>query len=93
MVLADHIAESVFRKYIRPALDRGDKSVTLKVSEVCFELDLPENLDLVCGVLGSMRFRNTFHLALESIEHPQGGPGATKYRFRLDHAKEDALQH
>jgi hypothetical protein len=39
------------------------------------------SLNLISGVLGSMRFRNTYCLALES---PEITPDAMSYMFRLD---------
>jgi hypothetical protein len=75
----DRISEFVHERYIRPALERGGKTVTIETSEVYFSFHRRYSLDLMSGVLGSMKFRNTYHVALESSQ-----PFGRAYSFRLD---------
>jgi hypothetical protein len=79
MTPADYISDFVYDKYVRPALERGDETVTLEASEIYDGLNGNYSRFFVCDVLGSQHFRNTYHLALESAEISTD----TKYTFRL----------
>jgi hypothetical protein len=79
MTPADYISEFAYDKYVWPALERGDETVTLEASDIYDGLNGNYGRHFVCDVLGSRHFRNTYHLALESAEISTD----TKYTFRL----------
>jgi hypothetical protein len=86
----EYVGKFIHEEYIVPALMRNDKTVTIKAGEACQRLKLNlafDDVDFVCGVLGSMNFRNKYHWVLEAIEGQNAGPAATTYRFGLDLAK------
>ena len=49
----------VYDKYVWPALERGDETVTLEASEIYDGLNGKYSRHFVCDVLGSRHFRNT----------------------------------
>jgi hypothetical protein len=81
MTPTDYISELVYEKYLWPALERGEKKVTIEADDVHDILDGAYSRRFVCGVLGSPRFSNTCHVALESAEV---APAGMTYTFRLD---------
>ena len=82
MLPPDYIAQFVHENYIDPARKRGDKAVTVLPREVYKALDCACSLGLIHGVLGSMKFRNTYGLTLARTEGPEEGL-PTKYTFKL----------
>jgi hypothetical protein len=76
----DYISEFVYEKYVWPALERGDKIVTIDTGEVCHALHGSYSQNFVGAVLGSTHFRETYRVTLESAEI-----AATEtYTFGLD---------
>ncbi len=76
----DYISDFAYGRYVRPALERGDKTVTIDSREVCDGLGGAYSENFVGTVLGSPRFRETCCVALVSAEL-----AATEtYTFRLD---------
>jgi hypothetical protein len=89
-VPAEYVGKFIYDKFIWPALMRGDKTVTIKVGEASDKLDLKfasDNIEFLCGVLGSMRFRNRYNLVLEAVEAQSEALATTTFRFGLDFAK------
>jgi hypothetical protein len=82
MLPPDYIAEFIHENYIEPARRRGDKAVTIQPREVYKALDCGCSLSLIHGVIGSMKFRNTYRLTLARTEGPEDGL-PTKYTFKL----------
>ena len=80
MTLATRVGKFVNEKYVQPALHRGDHVLSLRVSDVCRALNLVSRAELISGVLGSMAFRNTYHLRLHRTE---GKGPMTTYTFDL----------
>lgn len=77
---AEYVGKFIFETYILPAAERGDRLVEMEVHRVSRDLNYQPNL--IRGVLGSMRFRNTYHLHLASTQgSPDGKPFA--FTFRL----------
>jgi hypothetical protein len=68
---ADYVGKFIFEAYILPAQERGDALVEMQVQRVSRELNYHPNL--VRGILGSMKFRNTTgcacspHKALQTV--------------------------
>ena len=76
----DYISDFAYGRYVRPALERGDRTVTIDTGEVCDGLGGAYSENFVGTVLGSPRFRETCCVALVSAEL-----AATEtYTFRLD---------
>jgi len=86
MLPPDYIAQFIYETYLDPARRRGDKVVTVHPREVYKALDGGCSLGLIHGVLGSMKFRNTYRLTLAGTEGSQEGL-PTKYTFKLHLAK------
>ena len=82
MLPPDYIAQFIHETYVDPARRRGDKVVTVHPREVHKALDWVCSLGLIHGVLGSMKFRNTYRLTLAGTEGPEEGL-PTKYTFKL----------
>ena len=76
----DHVSEFVYEEYVWPALERGDKIVTIDTHEIYDALHGLYSQSFIGGVLGSMHFRNTYRVSLESAEFA----GTETYTFRLD---------
>ena len=55
----DYISDFAYGRYVRPALERGDKTVTIDTREVCDGLGGAYSENLVGTVLGSLHFRET----------------------------------
>lgn len=84
MLPSDAIGNFVNDTYIVPARARGDKTITIRASEVYWALNRRYELDLVCGVLGSAWFRNDRRVALERVDYPEASSKMATFRFRLD---------
>src|SRR5215472_14655436 len=67
-IAAETIAAFVFETYVAQARERNQEVVMIPVRRVWKALDGEFPLGLIRGVLGSMRFRNTYHLGLVAIE-------------------------
>jgi len=80
MTPTDYVSEFVYEKYIWPALERGDKIVTIDTRQIHDALDAAYSQSFIGAVLGSMHFRNTYRVSLESAEFA----GTETYTFRLD---------
>jgi hypothetical protein len=82
----DYVGKFIYETYILPALMRGDKTVTIKAGEACQRMMLncaTGDINLMCGLLGSMKFRNRYRLVLEAVEGHTLGLAATTFRFGL----------
>lgn len=76
----DYVSEFVYEKYVWPALERGDKIVTIDTGEVFQALRGAYSQNFVGAVLGSTQFRETYRVRLEWAEI-----AATEtYTFGLD---------
>lgn len=82
LVTSDEVSSFVYESYIIPARERGDGIMTVPVLAVWKAFDGSYKQDFIRGVLGSMKFRNTYHLALVAAEGPSEGPVDT-YVFKL----------
>ena len=80
MTPTDYVSNFVYEQYVRPAVERGDKTVTISACEVCNALHGVHNQDFIGAILGSLQFRKAYGMALQSAEL-----AATEtYTFRLD---------
>ena len=76
----EYLANFIYDSYIVPAQARGERQVTVPVLQVWKALDCMYTPDFIRGILGSMKFRNTYHLSLTSTEEASL-PAA--YTFKL----------
>lgn len=65
--LVDDMRKHVFYHHIKPAIDRGLKSITLRASDAHSELHLRNRVPAVCSVLGCGRARDTSRRLARSI--------------------------
>ena len=83
VVSADYLGKYIHDTYVRPARERGDRVVTIRVREVCQALSRGYSENLVRGVLGSMKFRNAYRLPLVAAdEHADGRPAAFMFKLQ-----------
>ena len=81
-ITAERIAAFISANYVLPARQRSEAIVVVPSRQVWKALDSEFPLGLIRGILGSMRFRNTHHLALIAEEGSTEGPPDT-YVFKL----------
>ena len=81
VTLGDYVSEFVYKTYIRPALERGEKAVSIDVNRLYEDLNGAYSLDFLRVLLGSAHFCDTCHLRPEPA-----GSAVTPitYTFRLD---------
>ena len=85
----EHVGKFIYETYVRPARERGEKAVTIHVEEVCHALHDAQSLNSIRGVLGSMKFRNTYRLPLVASDGLKDGQ-AMLFTFRLELHKPDS---
>jgi len=86
----EHVGKIIYETYVRPARERGEKVVTIHVDEVCEALQYAQSPNSIRGVLGSMRFRNTYRLPLVASNELKNGQ-AMIFTFRLQLRKPEPL--
>lgn len=80
---ADDLGKLIHERYILPAYARGETTVELSVLGIARDLGNNYRPDFIGGVLGSMRFRNTYHLLLAATKgSPERAPIAYTYKLR-----------
>lgn len=85
VVSAEYLGKFIHDTYVRPARERGERVVTIQVREVCEALSHGYSENLVRGVLGSMKFRNTYRLPLVAAdEHTDGRPATFMFKLQRD---------
>ena len=89
-ITAERVANFVFSNYVRPARERGDDTILIPVRQVWKALDCAFPLGLIQGVVGSMRFRNTYQLALIAEE---GDKFRDTYVFKIHRPDLEGLPH
>ncbi|HEV2494748.1 MAG TPA: hypothetical protein VG204_16925 [Terriglobia bacterium] len=78
---ADYVGKFIFETYILPAQERGDELIEMEVHKVSGDLNYQPSL--IRGILGSMKFRNTYRLHLASTQGlPNGQPFAFTFRLK-----------
>jgi len=86
---AEHLGKFIYETYVQPARERGERAVTIHVDEVCQALHYIQSPNSIRGVLGSMKFRNTYHLPLVASDELKSGQ-AMLFTFRLELHKPDS---
>ncbi len=90
MGLVDDIRRYVFQYYIKPAVDRGWDSITLRAGNIHREMHLYSRMPTVCTALGSSKSIEVFNMwlrelgysvrvRLSSVNTPPSGYGANSY--------------
>ena len=80
---AEHVGKFIYETYVQPARERGEKAVTIHVDAVCEALHYVQSPNSIRGVLGSMKFRNTYRLPLVASDGIKDGQ-AMLFTFRLE---------
>jgi hypothetical protein len=75
MTDSDNVRTYALSTYIYPARQQGKAQVTIVAGDVARALGLSKRLPLVCGALGTKKFRTECNLRLLSRTGP--GQGAT----------------
>ncbi len=88
-ITAERVGAFVFTRHILPARDSGEQIVMIPALQVWKALDCEFPLDLIRGVLGSTRFRNTYHLALLATEGSADPPDTYVFKLRTGRAFEN----
>ncbi len=86
----EHVGKFIYETYVRPARERGEMVVTIHVDEVCEALQYLQSPNSIRGVLGSMKFRNTYRLPLVASNELKNGQ-AMIFTFRLQLRKPEPL--
>jgi hypothetical protein len=68
VTLADYVSEFIYKTYVEPALQHGEKSVNIDLNELYEALNGAYSRDFLCALLRSSRFCRTYHLAPEPDE-------------------------
>ena len=101
MGLVDDIRRHVFYHYIKPAIDEGRKSITLRAGVIHSELNLRNRVPAVCNALGSNKSIEIYNkwlrdlgysirIKLSAIKTPPSGMGANSYyTYSFIHEKID----
>jgi hypothetical protein len=79
---AEHLGKFIYETYVEPARERGEKVVTIHVDDVTEALHYVQSPNQIRGVLGSMKFRNTYRLPLLATDELTNGQAST-FTFRL----------
>jgi len=99
--LVDDIRRHVFHHHIKPAIDRGQKSITLRAGDIHSELHLHNRVPAVCNAMGSKKSIEIFNkwlrdlgysirIELSAIDTPPSGLGANSYyTYSFIHEKID----
>ncbi|HEV2494746.1 MAG TPA: hypothetical protein VG204_16915 [Terriglobia bacterium] len=89
LVASEEIANYVYGKYVLSAVEHGQGIVMVPVRQVWKAFDGAYKTDFIRGVLGSMKFRNAYHLSLVAAEGPSEDALDT-YVFKLYNGLEAA---
>lgn len=73
---ADSIREFVNRRYILPARNTGQRTVSVRAGDVHREMNLVQRLPAVCSALGSHKFERLFNVTRVAIDGPTNGANA-----------------
>ncbi len=75
--LADEVREFVHDRYVKPARDKGAKTITLKAGEVQKDMGLKGKIPSICAALSSKKLQEGCGMRLLKREGPSCGAGAT----------------
>lgn len=73
MTLADEIRAFTYENYIRPARERGERTVIIRAGDVHNAMGLKSRMPAVCGAIGTKKFLNQYNLRLVDREGPTCG--------------------
>lgn len=82
MTKSDSVRQYAYENYIKPARKGGYKAVSIKAGDIATALGLSGRLPLVCGALGTNKFRDEYSLKLRSRKGP-GQSTTTTFIFDL----------
>ena len=70
MSFADDARAYAYERYIRPARQRGENTVTIHARDVHDGLRYSQRFPLVCTALGSLKFQTEYGLTLSKLHGP-----------------------
>jgi hypothetical protein len=73
MTLADEVRNFTFERYIKPAQQKGKRTVKIRAGDIHEEMGLKGKIPSVCGALGSKKFLKQHSLSLVEREGPSCG--------------------
>jgi 5-methylcytosine-specific restriction protein B len=82
MTVADDVRVFTYDRFIKPALEEGDATVTIRAGDVHDEMGLKGKIPSVCGALGAKKFLKQYNLSLEKREGPSCGVNVT-FTYRI----------
>lgn len=71
--LADRIREFVFREYIKPTRERGERTITVRAGDVHKQMGLSNRMPAVCGAIATAKFQDKYLVQLVNREGPAQG--------------------
>jgi hypothetical protein len=84
MSYAQDIRDYARKRYIEPALQRGDRKIQIRAGDVHKAMRFENRPAMVCQALASKIFLNENNLALESKEGPPSGLSTSMvYTYRI----------
>ena len=85
MSVSDEVREYVYRHYIEPARQQGQKIIKVRAKDVHDALGLKNRSPLVCEALGTQLFEQRYNIRRQRIEGPTQG-ATTTFWFEIDPA-------
>lgn len=82
MSQADFIREFVFKNYIQPARDRGEREITITAGDVARRLGLYHRIPNICNVLGGRKFQVMCGVRLLERSGPHQST-TTKFTYQI----------
>lgn len=73
---ADRIREFAFQKFIKPARQRGEGTVTIRAGDVHSMMGLSDRIPAVCSALGTNKFQETYQVRLTGRRGPTNASNA-----------------
>lgn len=70
MSQADEIRKYVYERYIRPAKQKGDKSVTIRAGDIGKEMNISGNMPNICQALGGKKLAEMCGVKIEISDDP-----------------------
>ncbi|MBS7652060.1 MAG: hypothetical protein QW638_01635 [Candidatus Bathyarchaeia archaeon] len=75
--LADEVKDFIQERYVKPARDKGSKTITLKAGEIQRGMGLKGKIPTICSALSSKKLQEICGIRLLKKEGPSCGSEAT----------------
>jgi hypothetical protein len=80
---ADRIRQYVYEHIVRPARERGEHHVEVRVNQVARGMNLHNSYPAICGAIGALLFQALYDLRLVTREGPTNGSNVL-FVFQID---------